>query len=344
MPAESGDPPGLDLGRLAGWLSRAVPEAAAGEITAEVIAGGKSNLTYRLRSGEWSAVLRRPPLGHVLETAHDMSREYRVMSALRNTDVPVPNIIALCEDAGVIGAPFYVMAFVPGVTYRAAADLNALGAERTHRIGQSLLDPLVALHRLEPAAVGLEGFGRPQGYLARQVRRWNTQLQASHTRDLPLADQLHRLLLDAIPESSASGIVHGDYRLDNALFDNGGVVAAVLDWEMATLGDPLADLALMLVYHRLSASPASAAIGDAPLADGFPPEAEIIQLYSRGVGNDLPSLGFHLGLASFKLAGILEGIHFRYLHGQTVGAGFDQVGAAVEPLLDSGIRAVRERV
>jgi aminoglycoside phosphotransferase (APT) family kinase protein len=287
-------------------------------------------------------VLRRPPLGHVLQTAHDMGREYRMITALRDTAVPVPIPIALCEDPEVLGAPFYVMTFVAGTSYRLATELTALGPERTRDISESLIDTLVALHRIDPEAVGLAGFGRPEGYLARQVHRWNTQLRASQTCELPLADELHSKLVAATPASSSAGIVHGDYRQDNVLVDETDRIAAVVDWEMATLGDPLSDLALMLVYTRLCQAGVGRTIGDAPLAPGYLSESQIIDRYARGIGSDLPYLGFHMALACFKLAAILEGINFRYRQGQTVGTGFEQVGAIVEPLLDSGLAAIKE--
>jgi aminoglycoside phosphotransferase (APT) family kinase protein len=339
----SAAPPGLDLEALGAWFATAVPGAGA-RLRGTLVAGGKSNLTYVVtdEASEW--IVRRPPLGHVLATAHDMAREYRVMAALRDTGVPVPRTYALCRDIGVLGAEFYVMERCPGTPYRRATELAALGADRTRAISERLVDTLAALHAVEPESVGLGDFGRPEGFLARQVARWKKQLDASRTRDLPAADELHRLLASNVPAESATGIVHGDFRLDNALVDEDDRVSAVLDWEMATLGDPLTDLALMLTYHRLGADAGegSESVSDVSAAPGFLDERAVIERYAQGSERDLSGFGFYLGLAAFKLAAILEGIHYRYLNGQTVGAGFDHIGEAIHPLLDAGLTAMKE--
>ncbi|MGN6781193.1 MAG: phosphotransferase family protein [Marmoricola sp.] len=334
-------PPGLDLDRLGSWFADNVP-AAGGPLTAELIAGGKSNLTYVVTDGTRDWIVRRPPLGHVLATAHDMAREFRVITALRDTAVPVPATYGLCTDDSVLGAPFYVMARVPGTPDRRAEELEALGEERTRGIAERLVDTLAALHAVEPGAVGLADFGRPEGYLGRQVARWKKQLDASHNRDLPLADELHARLAADVPPESAAGIVHGDYRLDNVLVDEQDRLRAVLDWEMATLGDPLSDVALMIVYNRLGAAADSNAVTNVSAASGFLDERAVIERYAAGSDRDLSRFGFYLGLATFKLAAILEGIHYRYLHGQTVGEGFAEVGEAIHPLLASGLDALKE--
>jgi aminoglycoside phosphotransferase (APT) family kinase protein len=278
----------------------------------------------------------------VLATAHDMAREHRVMTALRETAVPVPATYGLCEDAEVVGAPFYVMERAVGTPYRSRAELASLGAARTRTIATRLVDTMSALHQVDPVAVGLGDFGRPEGYLARQVARWRKQLAASYCRDLPAADELHARLAADVPAESGVGIVHGDFRLDNMLIDEHDQPTAVLDWEMATLGDPLADLALMLTYHRLAELMAGNVVTDASAAPGFLTEAEIIARYGERTGRDLTHFGFYLGLAAFKLAAILEGIHYRFLHGQTVGEGFDQIGEAIHPLLAAGLDALKE--
>ncbi|MBO9520621.1 MAG: phosphotransferase family protein [Nocardioidaceae bacterium] len=328
--------PGLDLDRLLPWLPGAV-----GELSASLIAGGKSNLTYEVTDGTSTWIVRRPPLGHVLATAHDMAREYRVMAALQPTAVPVPGTVVLCEDPEVLGAPFYVMEKVAGRPYRFVDDIAPLGPDRTRAISSSLVDTLVTLHQVDPAAVGLADFGRPEGFLGRQVRRWKKQLDASYTRDLPAAEELHARLAADIPAESAAGIVHGDYRLDNVLVDETDRLTAVIDWEMATLGDPLTDLALLVVYGRLGETAAGAVV-DVASAPGFLSEDEIVERYAASSPRDLSRFGFYLGLASFKLAGILEGIHYRYVHGQTVGEGFAHVGDTIHPLLDGGLTALKE--
>ncbi|MFE9099988.1 phosphotransferase family protein [Actinomadura geliboluensis] len=337
---EESDVPGLALDRFGAYFERVRPGAAAGPLRARVVEGGRSNLTYEVTDGRSSWIVRRPPLGHVLATAHDMAREYRVMTALAGTAVPVPETYALCEDPDVIGAPFYVMEMVEGVPYRSAAELAPLGPDRVARIADRMIDTLVALHAVDPEAAGLAGFGRPEGFLARQVRRWKKQLDASRSRDLPAADELHALLAADPPTGSAPAIVHGDYRLDNLLVDSRDRIAAVLDWEMATLGDPLTDLALLLVYMGRGA-PAPGG-RDASSAPGFPAPDEVVARYAARSGRDVSSIGFYVALACFKLAVISEGIHYRYLRGQTVGEGFGAVGAAVEPLLRAGLAALRD--
>ena len=343
------DLPGLDLTALSAWWPDHVGPLS-GDLSATLIAGGKSNLTYRVSdpstgSGQAarSWIVRRPPLGHVLATAHDMVREHRVMTALRDTDVPVPTTYALCEDLDVLGAPFYVMDSVTGTPFRLAEELEPLGTERVRAISTRLVDTLTALHRIDPASVGLADFGRAEGFLARQVARWKKQLDASHSRDLPAADELYARLAAGVPPESSPGIVHGDYRLDNVLIDatpeGGDRLTAVLDWEMATLGDPLTDLALMLFYQRLGAA-AGSLVSDVAAAPGYLTEDEILERYAVGGGRDLTHFGFYLGLAAFKLAAILEGIHYRYLQGQTVGPGFDRIGEAIHPLLAAGLDAL----
>lgn len=336
----SDGPPGLDLDALGAWFAAEIP-GAGDHLRATLIAGGKSNLTYVVTDGAQEWIVRRPPLGHVLATAHDMAREYRVMTALHGTGVPVPRTFAMCTDPAVLGADFFVMQRCSGTPYRRAAELVPLGPERTRSISERLVDILATLHAVEPAAIGLSDFGRPDGFLGRQVRRWKAQLDASHSRDLPAADELHRQLSARVPAESAAGIVHGDFRLDNVLVADDDRVTAVLDWEMATLGDPLTDLALMLVYFRLGAGGVSE-VSDVSTAPGFLDERAVIERYSRSSDRDMSGFGFYLGLAAFKLAAILEGIHFRHLKGQTVGAGFDQIGDAIHPLLDAGLAALKE--
>lgn len=337
----SHDLPGLDLRRLAGWLPGRVPGASGGPLSGRLVAGGKSNLTYEVSDGAQRWILRRPPLGHVLATAHDMTREFTVMSALGPTSVPVPATYALCEDDGVIGAPFYLMELVEGVAYRHADQLAPLGPQRVRKISAELVDVLAALHRIDPAEVGLGGFGRPEGFLARQVRRWKQQLDASYCRDLPAADRLHAQLQARVPAQSRDGIVHGDFRLDNVLASADDRLVAVIDWEMATLGDPLTDLALLLIYARF-AKILGSAVADASQAPGFLSEPEIIARYEAGSDRPMGEFGFYLALAAFKLAVIGEGIYYRHLHGQTVGEGFDRIGEITEPLLEAGLEYLAE--
>lgn len=333
--------PGLDLARLRAYLDEHAPGLVSGELTANLIKGGRSNLTYDVSDGERSFVVRRPPLGHVLATAHDMGREHRVISALATTDVPVPATYVHCTDEDVIGAPFYVMDKVAGTAYRRAAELEALGPDRTRQISQQLVDTLAQLHIVDPAAVGLEDFGRPEGFLARQVSRWKKQLDASRSREIAGVDGLFDYLQANVPEQSPTAVVHGDFRLDNVLVDESVTITAVLDWEMATLGDPLTDVALMVAYQQMAEHAASGAVADAPLAEGYLGVDEVLERYGERSGRDLSAMGFYLALAYYKLAIILEGIHYRYNQGKTVGDGFKGIGTMVEPLVAAGLAATR---
>ncbi|TNC19346.1 phosphotransferase family protein [Amycolatopsis alkalitolerans] len=335
------DPPGLDLTRLRAHLDTRVPGLVAGPLTADVVQGGRSNLTYVVGDGASRWVLRRPPLGHVLPTAHDMVREHRVISALRDTKVPVPGTITLCQDTGVIGAPFYVMEFVEGTPFRSAGELEELGPERTAAIAGRLLDTLVDLHAVHPDEVGLGDFGRPEGFLERQLRRWGKQLDASRSRDIPGIDRLRERLAKHLPVSGPPAIVHGDYRLDNVLVDGEDRITAVLDWEMSTLGDPLTDLALLVAYAERGNLDLSI-VSNASLAPGYPGTDEVVARYARHSGRDISALGWYVGFAFFKLAVILEGIYYRFSQGQTVGAGFDKIGDAVAPLVRLGNEKLKD--
>ncbi|UYM03591.1 phosphotransferase family protein [Solicola gregarius] len=341
MLAANRNPPGLDLARLSEWFAESIP-GGGDALVAELVPGGKSNLTYEVSDGTSTWIVRRPPLGHVLATAHDMAREYRVMSALYDTSVPVPQTYALCRDDDVLGAPFYVMERVFGTPYRRAAELERLGPERTREISATLVETLATLHAVDPEQVGLADFGKPEGFLSRQVRRWKQQLDASYSRKLPAADELYRRLAADVPQESAPGIVHGDFRLDNVLTDDRDRPAAVIDWEMATIGDPLTDLALLVLYQRLATMLGGDAVADASSAPGFLTENEIIDRYLARSDRSSDRFGFYLGLASFKLSAILEGIHYRHLRGQTVGPGFGQVGDAIHPMLETGLTALKE--
>lgn len=330
-------PPGLDLDRLRGLLDDERPGLVRGPLGGRLIEGGRSNLTYAVTDGTTRWVVRRPPLGHVLATAHDMKREYRVISALHPTAVPVPGPVLLCEDETVFGAPFYVMDFVEGTPYRTAEQLAPLGPERTRGAVLSLVDTLVELHAVDPAEVGLADFGRPEGFLDRQLRRWGKQLDASRNRELAGIDELHAALGRALPQSPAPTVIHGDYRLDNVLIGADLGINAVLDWEMSTLGDPLSDVALLLVYAGRPLLIGADGAARSPISvPGHPGLPELAGHYAKRSGRDVSDLHWYVAFAAFKLAVILEGVHYRYVQGQTVGEGFDTVGAMVAPLVAQG--------
>ncbi|MEW1791501.1 MULTISPECIES: phosphotransferase family protein [Streptomyces] len=334
-------PPGLDPERLRGHLDRERPGLVGGPLSARLIEGGRSNLTYLVTDGAHDWVVRRPPLGHVLATAHDMKREFRVISALHPTAVPVPEPLLLCEDPDVLGAPFYLMEYVRGTPYRTAEQLAPLGPERTRAALLGLVDTLVELHAVDPSAVGLADFGRPEGFLDRQLRRWGKQLEASRNRDLPGVDALHAALGRSLPDSPAPTVIHGDYRLDNVLIGDDDRIKAVLDWEMSTLGDPLTDLGLLVMYSaplEITGSPISTTAG----AAGHPDPAELVARYAAGSGRDTSAIAWYTAFAWFKLAVILEGIHYRYTLGQTVGGGFERIGDLVPVFIEHGLTTLQE--
>jgi aminoglycoside phosphotransferase (APT) family kinase protein len=336
---------GLDLGALATFLrsSGAVRDPGNrphGELHAQLIAGGKSNLTYRVTDGVHDWVVRRPPLGHVLATAHDMAREHRVMSALAATTVPVPEMVALCEDLAVMGVPFYVMQFVDGAVLRRTAQSADLTGDQRADIAHRLVDTLADLHAVDPVTVGLSDFGHPEGFLERQVRRWTAQLERSRTREVPGFPELAAALAARVPRSQRAGIVHGDYRLDNVLIGKDQQIRAVLDWEMATLGDPLCDLGLLPVYANPAAGVAGVVSDGMGPHNGFPSMDTLVERYAARTGLDVTPLPWYIALGYYKLAVICEGIHARHLAGQTVGPGFDRIGELVPPLVAAGSAAL----
>jgi aminoglycoside phosphotransferase (APT) family kinase protein len=332
-------PPGVDLDRLRPWFAAHVEGATDAPLHASLISGGRSNLTYSIGDGTQEWVLRRPPLGHVLPTAHDMQREFTVLDALAGTAVPVPRPLAFCADDAVNDGPFYVMDKVDGMILRTPEEFAGISGEDARRCSESLVDVLVAIHGVDYAAVGLGEFGHPDGYVERQVRRWGEQWERSKSRDVPAIEELARRLRAALPQSPPPTIVHGDYRLDNTMLapDDPGRIIAVLDWEMATLGDPLSDLGLFLVYWgRDQVTFAGANPSTSPDA-GFLSREQIAQRYAEASGRDISQIDFYEMLASYKLAIILEGIHARFLMGKTVGEGFDHIGTMVESIANAAL-------
>jgi len=310
------DVPGIDIAPVTGWLEGHVP-GARGPFSFEVIAGGHSNLTYRVVGADGAAlVLRRPPLGHRLASAHDMGREHRVIAALQQSAVPVAPALGLCTDDTVNGAPFYVMGFVDGhvVRDRVIAE-QSLSLPARRRAGESLVETMAAIHAVDLEAVGLADLGKHDGYIARQLKRWYGQWNDQKTRDVRAVDDVFEALNQRIPEQGPATLVHGDYRLDNCIVGDDGAVRAVLDWEICTLGDPLADLGLLQVYWTGPGDEPSAWGGSATTADGFLDRADLTARYESISGRDLSQLPFYVSFAYWKLACILQGVYYRYLGG-----------------------------
>lgn len=319
---------GIDRRGVTDWMAAEIPESSP-PFAFELIAGGRSNLTYRVtdRSGR-SFALRRPPVSHVLPTAHDMGREYTVISALGGTGVPVPDALGLCTDESVNGAPFFVMSFVEGHILRDERAAAGFGEGSRARAGDSLIESLTALHGVDIDAIGLGDFARRTGYIERQLKRWHGQFTQSVVDGEPgpaVVDRVHDLLAERVPEQQGVAIVHGDYRLDNTVLDDGGNVLAILDWEICTLGDPLADLGLLLVYWAEPEDRDHALVGVAPTAlPGFARRADLLEHYASLSGRDVSQIGYYRAFGFWKLACILQGVHARYAGGAAAG---DRTGA-----------------
>lgn len=315
--------------RLAAFLDDAVPAGRGAPVRVTKIGAGRSNLTFRVERGGRSWVLRRPPLGDLPETAHDVLREHRVLSGLAGHGVRAPRPVAACPDPAVIGVPFYLMEVVDGVVVRDALPV-AFGPGHRAAIGHELVDALAELHTLDVAAAGLGDLGRPAGYTARQVERWARQWEVMATRDLPDVDAVHGWLAAHVPGDGAHALVHGDYKLDNVVWAHGAPprLRAVLDWEMATLGDPLADLGYLLVFWP---EPGEEHVGlpQPTQAPGFPTRAELVARYEARTGLATTDLAFYRTLALWKLTILCEGLYKRYLAGKAASDWFAVLGERV---------------
>jgi aminoglycoside phosphotransferase (APT) family kinase protein len=291
-------------------------------------------------------VLRRPPLGHVLESAHDMGREHKIIAAVgRHTNVPVAPALGLCQDVSVNDAPFYVMKFVPGHVITDAATVTRLfSAEKRREIGLSLIQVLARLHMVDPDRIGLGDLGRKDAYLPRQLNRWKTQWEKSKTRELPAMDEVHAALEAMMPEQEGAAIVHGDYRLGNCITGDDARIAAVLDWELCTLGDPLADLGyLMNNWAEPGEVGGSAAAAASPsAAGGFQTRAEVLATYSELTGRQVTNVDYYRAFQYWRLAAIVEGVMARYLKGVMTGnADTNAFKAQIDGLAQSAVTLVR---
>ena len=334
---------GIDETRVGAWLDANV-ENAHGPYSYDLIAGGRSNLTYRVTDANgMRMVLRRPPLGHVLATAHDMAREHRIISAVGSTGVPVPRCLGLCTDEEVNGAPFYVMAFVDGTVLDSPEKGELLPQHLRAGASEHLVDVLADLHAVDIDAVGLGDLAKREGYVERQVKRWSTQWENSKTRELPAIEEVSRLLSRDIPVQQGVSIAHGDYRFGNVLTDvANGRVAAVLDWELCTLGDPLADLGYIGIYWTDPGQPINRANDPSGLA-GFPAYDDLVDRYARRTGRDVSKIGYYRAFSSFRLAVISEGVYARYLKGAMGTQDFDPtpMKLSTENLAEAALSALK---
>jgi aminoglycoside phosphotransferase (APT) family kinase protein len=338
---------GADPAVIGPYLASVFGDDRWKSVAVELIAAGMSNLTYTVTptdgSPDAAVILRRPPTGAVLATAHDMAREYKVITGLGPTDVPVPRTLHLCEDTAVLGAPFYVMERVVGV--HVVSEIPAGYADepaQRRAIGDGLVDVLADLHGVDYAAVGLTDFGRPEGFMARQVRRWTKQWDATRDRDRPGMDALAARLAETVPMTQRDGITHGDYRLDNCLLDPEvpGRIRAVLDWEMSTLGDPLADLGLLLVYWPEAGEQLPATQSSVTALPGFPTRTEVAERYASRTGLDLSGISWYVGFAYFKFAAIVAGIVARSAAGAMAGKDTSGYADRIDPCVELGRAAL----
>lgn len=306
---------GINSVRVSRWLIANI-EGLSLPFEFHPIEGGRSNLTYRVVDDTgFTVVLRRPPLGHVLATAHDMAREYKIISAVGQTRVPVPRALGLCVDDTVNGAPFYVMSFVNGAVLDSPVSAEQLAFELRQTASEHLFDVLAELHQVDIDAIGLGDLAKRTGYIERQLKRWSTQWSQSKTREFPAVEEAERLLRQHIPEQLGVSIAHGDYRFGNCLTDLAtGSITAVLDWELCTLGDPLADLGHLGVYWTDPGS-GLGRHNDPTGAPGFPTYGEMVQRYATRTGRDVSNVAFYRAFAAWRLAIVSEGVYARYMHG-----------------------------
>ena len=337
-------PEGIDIEHVTAWFAEHVPQAAP-PLSFDLIAGGHSNLTFGVTDTaghHW--VLRRPPLGQVLATAHDMAREHRIISALAPTDVPVAPAVGLCTDDAVNGAPFYVMDFVDGTIGRDQGAAQGLTPEQRRTASDSVVDVLARIHAVDLGAVGLDDLGRHEDYIPRQLKRWYGQFEKSKTRELPLLEEVYESLKRMVPEQGPATIVHGDYRLDNCMTGADGSIVAVLDWEICTLGDPLADVGLLMVYWSDPGDDTPVTGGGATSLDGFLRRPQLLERYAEVTGRDLSGIDYYVAFGYWKLACIIEGVYARYIGGAMGHRGdasdFDFFGQQVVALVESARQAI----
>jgi aminoglycoside phosphotransferase (APT) family kinase protein len=333
----------IDPDRVTRWLVEHIPGAVA-PFQFDLIAGGRSNLTFRVTGADGARfVLRRPPLGHVLATAHDMAREHRIIAAVGATGVPVPPALGLCTDLEVNGAPFYVMGFVDGEVLDSVEKAALLPYELRRPASEHLIDVLADLHAVDIDEVGLGDFAKREGYIERQVKRWSAQWEGSKTRELPAIDEVAVRLRERMPVQRGTSIAHGDFRFGNALVDvQQGRVAAVLDWELCTLGDPLADVGYLGVYWY-DGEAANVRANDPTSAGGFPSYTDLLERYATRTGRDLSGIDYYVAFSCWRLAVISEGVYARYLHGAMGEQDVDitQFKVGVDALAARALAAVR---
>jgi aminoglycoside phosphotransferase (APT) family kinase protein len=310
------------------------------DFKSELIVGGKSNLTFQLTSTAGQLILRRPPSGELLPSAHDMVREVNVQRALARTDVPVPTVVLLVTDSDVLGVPFYVMEKVEGHVIRTVLPTGfAMTTADKESLTRMIAETLSSLHRINPTDIGLAGFGRPNGFVSRQVQRWSKQWDLSKSVEIAALDELASRLTKIVPVAQSISVIHGDFRIDNCIFSTSEPtkISAILDWELSSIGDPLIDLGLARLYWR---GPHDRELGLVPCVTtepGFPNRDEFTEHYARSTGFSLEELAFYDAFACFKFAVITQGVFVRALHGDMAGQDFGKLTGEVAALADEGL-------
>lgn len=338
---------GINSENLNSWLPAHVDGLRA-PFSYELIKGGHSNLTYKVTDATGrSVVLRRPPTGSILATAHNMAREHRIITAVGLTSVPVPATLAVCEDEAVNDAPFYIMEYVDGpVLHDAGVVPGVLPNPPTrHTLGLRLVEVLAELHNTDPTDIGLGDLSRTEGYVERQLKRWKRQWDASKQREIPNMENAYEGLVARMPQQKSVSVVHGDYRLGNMIITSGGDIAAVLDWELCTLGDPLADLGYLLNTWAGEGESAPEGIGLAPTSvGGFPARSEMVAAYESATGADASGIAYYRSFQYWRLAAIIEGVYARYLQGAMADASADveEFGRRVIQLADDAVQMLKE--
>jgi aminoglycoside phosphotransferase (APT) family kinase protein len=336
------EPTGFDVGPVTAWLTERVPGLVA-PLRWTKLVGGHSNFTYRVDdTAGRTFVVRRPPLGELLPTAHDMGREFTVISALWPTPVPVPEPLAYTDDRSVTGAQFYAMGWVEGRSlYTAEETAEHLTVEARGRTGPSFIDTLAALHSLDPDEIGLGGLGKRSSYVGRQLHRWYESWTASKDREMPDVDRLYTFLVEHLPEQTKVSVVHGDYGLHNCRVASDGHIAAVVDWEISTLGDPMADLAYCINAWVESPEETSNREGAPTTLPGFCSRQVLIDRYSDATGIDLSQIDYYRCFNHWKSVCILQGVYARYQHGQksTEGVGVEEFPSRIERSLELAVEA-----
>jgi aminoglycoside phosphotransferase (APT) family kinase protein len=335
----------LDLSRLEPFLRSHIPDEL-GPLTLQQFPSGHSNLTYFLQFGSKDFVLRRPPFVSKVKTAHDMGREFRVLSKLHSVYDPAPNVLFYCDDESILGAPFYLMEPIHGVILRKDPPPGLdLPPEKAHRLSESFVENLALLHSLDYAAIGLADLGKPQGYLERQVRGWIERYHGSKTHDYPEVEKISAWMQQHIPSTGGISLIHNDYKYDNVVLDPRDITRTigVLDWEMCTIGDPLTDLGTTLAYWIDVADPEELQInrsGPTNLPGSFT-RTDLVGYYARKTGRDLSQMSFFLTLARFKLAVIVQQIYYRYHQGLTKDERFASMPQRIHILLRSSLHSAQ---